>query len=123
QRLALRRVDLARHDRRARFILRQLQLAEARTRTRAQEADVVGDLEQVGGKSVQRAVEIGKRAVACQRLELVLRRAERQAGDSGHALGERLVETDRSVEAGTNGRTALRQSINVMERRFDASAT
>ena len=48
QRLALGRIDLARHDRGARLVLRQDQFAEARARARAEQADVVGDLEQAG---------------------------------------------------------------------------
>ncbi len=46
QRLALGRVDLARHDRRAGLVLRQRQFAEAGARAGAEEADVVGDLEE-----------------------------------------------------------------------------
>jgi hypothetical protein len=42
QRLALRRVDLAWHDGRAGLVLGQRELAEARSRPRAQEADVCG---------------------------------------------------------------------------------
>ena len=45
---ALGRVDLAGHDRRARFVFRQDQLAETGTRARAQQANVIGDLEQAG---------------------------------------------------------------------------
>ncbi len=56
QRLALRRVDLARHDRRARLVLRQRQFAEAGARAGAEQADVVGDLEQRGGDRVDGAV-------------------------------------------------------------------
>src|SRR5665647_1734863 len=47
-RFALGRIDLARHDRGTRFVVRQDQFAEAGTRTRAEQADVVGDLEQAG---------------------------------------------------------------------------
>jgi hypothetical protein len=44
--LALGGIHLARHDRGARFVLRQHQLTEAAAGTAAQPADVVGDLEQ-----------------------------------------------------------------------------
>src|SRR5690606_6770858 len=52
QGFALGRVDLARHDRRAGLVFRQGQFAQTRTRAGAQEADVVGDLEQRGGDRV-----------------------------------------------------------------------
>ena len=52
--LALGRVDLARHDRRAGFVLRQVELPEAAAGTRTQPADVVGDLDQRGGQRPQR---------------------------------------------------------------------
>ena len=44
QRFALGRIDLARHDRRARLVRRQDQLAEAGARAGAEKANVVGDL-------------------------------------------------------------------------------
>ena len=44
--LALRRIDLARHDGRAGFVGRDVQLREAATRPAGQESDVVGYLEQ-----------------------------------------------------------------------------
>ena len=55
ERLALRRVDLARHDRRAWLILRQAQLAEATARAGAEEAQVVGDLVERAREHVERA--------------------------------------------------------------------
>src|ERR1700758_2507193 len=55
-RFALRRVHLARHDRRARLILRQDQFTEAGTGARAQEANVVGDLEQAGRHRIDSAM-------------------------------------------------------------------
>ena len=109
QRLALGRVDLARHDRRARLVLRQRQLAQARARAGAEEADVVGDLEQRRGGRVDRAVAEHHGVVRGQRLELVRRGDEGQAGDGGDALGDLFGEADRRVEAGADGGAALRQ--------------
>jgi hypothetical protein len=42
--LALRGVDLPRHDGAARFVLRQQQLTQAASGSTAKEADVIGDL-------------------------------------------------------------------------------
>src|SRR5690606_693145 len=123
RRPALGRTDLARHARRVRLIFRQLQFAKARTRAGAEETDVIGDLEEIGRKRIECAVERVERAVACQRLELVLSRAERQAGDGGYTISEILVEADRRVEAGADGGTALRKRVDIAERCLDAHAT
>jgi hypothetical protein len=63
QRLALRRVDLARHDRAARLVLRQLQLTQPATRARRQPAHVVGDLHQRDRQRLQRTVRADQRIV------------------------------------------------------------
>ena len=55
QHLGLGRVDLARHDRASRLILRQLQFAETAARTRTEQADVVADLCQRNGDGVEQA--------------------------------------------------------------------
>ncbi len=52
-RLALGRVDLARHDGGARLVVRQLQFAEAAARAGREPAHVVGDLHQRDGKAAQ----------------------------------------------------------------------
>ena len=56
QRLDLRRVDLARHDRRSRLVLRQFEFREAGARPTAQQADVAGNLVQADGEGVERAM-------------------------------------------------------------------
>ena len=56
QRFALGRIDLARHDRRARFVFRQRQFAEAGARAGAEQADIVGDLEEGGGGRIDGAM-------------------------------------------------------------------
>ena len=58
QRLALGRIDLARHDRRARLVLRNLQLREACPRTAGVPAHVVGDLHQRAGEGAQRGADV-----------------------------------------------------------------
>jgi hypothetical protein len=49
QGLALGRIDLAGHDRRAGLVLGQDQFAQTRTGPGAEQADVVGDLEEIRG--------------------------------------------------------------------------
>jgi len=109
QGLALGRVDLAWHDGRAGLVLGQGQLAQARARAGAQEADVVGDLEQGAGDGVQGAVAEDHGVVGGQGLELVGRRDEGQAGDGGDLGGDQLGEAHGSVEAGADGGAALGQ--------------
>ena len=75
QRLALRWVDLARHDRRARLVFGQRKFAEARARAGAQKADVVGDLEQRRRDGVDGAVGKDHGVVRGERLELIRRRS------------------------------------------------
>src|ERR1700685_2198683 len=70
-RLALRRVDLARHDRRTRLVFRQDQLAETGAWPRSQQANVVGDLEQAGRDRIDGAVRENISVVGGQRLEFI----------------------------------------------------
>jgi hypothetical protein len=107
QRLALGRVDLARHDRRAGLVFRQRQFAEAGARTGAEEADVVGDLEQRGGGGVDGAMREHHRVVGGQRLELVRRRLEVEACDFGDMVRDLFGKADRCVETGADGGAAL----------------
>ena len=116
QRLALGRIDLAGHDRGAGLVLRQDQFAEARARAGAEQADVVGDLEQVGGERVQRAMRERIGAVRGQRLELVRRADERQPGDRRDLLRKQLGEARMRVEPGADRGAALRQRIELLER-------
>lgn len=51
--LALRRVDLARHDAATRFVFRQTEFAQTASRPRAKVTNVVGDLHQRNGKDIQ----------------------------------------------------------------------
>ena len=81
QRLGLRRVDLARHDRGAGFVLRQADLAEAGARAGAEQADIVCDLEQAGGYRIESAMHEHIGVMRGQRLELVWRAGERQFCD------------------------------------------
>ena len=84
----------------------------------AEQADVVGDLEQPGGDRVERAVHEDIGVVRGERLELVRRADEGQAGDRGDALGEQLGEFRLGVEAGADRGAALRQRIELLHRRL-----
>ena len=77
--------------------------------TRAQEADVVGNLEQAGGDRVDRAVAEHHRVMGGQGLELVRSRGEGKAGDGGDLFGDLFGETDGRVQAGADGGAALGQ--------------
>ena len=73
QRFGLGRVDLARHDRGAGFVFRQDQFAETRAWAGAQQADVVGDLEQRHRDRVEHAGEFDQCIVGGEGFEFVLR--------------------------------------------------
>ena len=96
---ALGRVDLARHDRAARLVLRDAELADAAARPAGQPAHVVGDLHQRGGHGLERAVGMHQRVVRRQRLELVGRGDERQPGQPARALPPRDRRTRVRVQA------------------------
>ena len=72
-RLALRRINFARHDRAARFILRNTNLANAASRSAGQPPDIVGDLHQIGRQSFERAVNEDKLVMARQSMEFIRR--------------------------------------------------
>jgi hypothetical protein len=80
-------------------------------RARAQEADVVGDLVERRGQGVERAAGVHHRVVRSQRLELVGRGDERQAGVRGHLRRDLGVVADARIEAGAHGSAALRQLV------------
>lgn len=67
-----------RHDAAARLVLWQDELAQAAARSRAQEADVVGDLHHAARYGIQRPTQLHQRVVRRQCFELIGRRHERQ---------------------------------------------
>src|SRR5438094_7554221 len=77
-RLGLRGIDLARHDRGARLVLGKRELTEAAPRTRAEPAEVVGDLHEGAGQRAQHAARHDEVVVGRERGELVGGRGERQ---------------------------------------------
>ena len=80
QRFALGRIHLARHDRTARLVLRDADLAQPGTRAGSQPAHVVGDFHQRGGQRLERAVGRDQSIVRGQRGKLVGGAVERQSG-------------------------------------------
>ena len=121
QRLALGRIDLARHDRGARLVFRQGQLAETGTRTRAEQADIIGDLEQRDGDGIERAMRLDQTILGRQRLEFVRSGDEGDFGQRGGFLGEGFGETDLGVQPGADGGTALGQLAQGRQGRFNAA--
>ncbi|MCY1370467.1 hypothetical protein D9M69_575590 [compost metagenome] len=92
QRFALGRVDLARHDRTARFIGRQPDFGEAGARAGTQQAQIVGDFHQRHGEGFQRAGQRGQRLMTGQRGKLVRRGDKRQTGEGGQFCGDGLTK-------------------------------
>ena len=118
--LALGRIDLARHDGRARLVLRQLELAKAATGPGSQESDVLGDFEERRRQGVQRAVGLNDGVVRGERLELVRRRDEFVACQLADLGCNGFCEALERVDAGAYGRTALGEHPQMWESGFDS---
>ena len=114
--MALGRVDLAGHDRRAWFVFRQDQFAESGARARAQEANVVGDLEQSGRDRIDRAVHQHIGVVGGEGFKFVRRAGEGQLGKLGDLPCEHFAEFRFRVEASADSCSALRQREQVLHR-------
>ena len=78
QALGLGGIHLARHDRAARFVFRNHQLAQAAAGATGQPADVVGDFHQAAGQHREGAVGCGQGFMAGQGLKFVGRACEGQ---------------------------------------------
>ena len=107
QRLRLSRVDLAGHDRGARLVRRQFELAQAAARARRQKPYVVGDLHQARSHGVERARHLHDRVVGGDGLELVLGGPEGKPGERGDFGREARIEAGLGVEPGADGGAAL----------------
>jgi hypothetical protein len=95
QRLALRRVDLAGHDRAAGLVLGEASSPMPQRGPRGEPADVVGDLHQRTASVLSAPCARTSASCAGQRRELVRRGDERQAGQ----LGERAATRSRTPGA------------------------
>ena len=120
QRLGLRRVDLARHDRRAGLVLRDQQLGEAGARAARHQPDVVGDLVERHGQRAQRAGELHQRVVRALHRELVGRADERQPGQPGDLGRGGLGEAGRGIDAGADRGAAEREPVDALQRVLEA---
>ena len=111
QRFALRRIDLARHDRAARLVLRNADFTEAGARPGGQPAHVVGDFHQGCGERFQRAVRGDQRIVRGQRGKFVRRTGEGQAAAARQFGRDARAELGVRVQSGADGGAADRQRV------------
>ncbi|KAI3478944.1 hypothetical protein L1887_59065 [Cichorium endivia] len=96
------------------------QLAETTARTRAEVANVVGDLHERDGNSVERTARLDNRIVRRKRLKLVLGGLKGEAGDVGDLGGDLLVKANVGVEAGADGGAALGELREARQDGLDA---
>ena len=118
--LALGRVHLPRHDRRAGFVLGEREFAEAATRARTEVADVVGDLVERARDDVQGARGLDDGVVRGEGLELVRRRLKLETGDLGNLGGDGRVKALPGVEPRADGGAALSELGQAREDALDA---
>lgn len=71
ERFALGRVDLSRHDRGTGLVLGELELTKTAARAGAEETDVLGDLEERGGKGVESSGSLDDSIVSGKDFKLV----------------------------------------------------
>ena len=119
QRFGLGGIDLARHDRTARLVGGQGQLAKTRTRAGAQQADVVGDLVEAHRHRLDRAVQEQQRVLPRKRGEFVGRGFERKLGQLRDLLCDPFRKALRRVEAGAHSRTALGETMDARQSQLD----
>ena len=108
-RLALGRVDLARHDRGSRLVCRQGQFAKPGARAGPQQADIACDLVEASRDRVQCAMCEDQRIVGGQRLEPVRRADKAVPGLLRQLRRHRLAKACRRAQPRAHGRAALRQ--------------
>jgi hypothetical protein len=115
QRFTLGRVNLSRHDGRTRLVLRETELSETATRTRSEVTDILSNLEQRCGKSVQGSRCLGDGVVGSQDFELVRSSLELGSGKLADFSSNFLVKALESVQASTDSGTALGEETEVGE--------
>ena len=116
QRLRLRGIDLARHDRGAGLVLGNRQLAQPGARPRGIPAYVVGDLHEGPGQRAQGAARRHHRVVGGQRGELVGRLDERLAGLARDLGCRPRAEPGMRVQPGADGGAAQGQRVEARQR-------
>ena len=116
--LALRRVDLARHDGTARLVRGDRDLAETAARTCCEPADIVCDLHHVRGEPLESAVCKDNGVLARERVELVWCGDELLARQLACRLCDRNIEALRRVQPRTDGGAAECEFVEEWERRL-----
>ena len=119
ERLGLRGVDLARHDRRARLVLGDAQLADPASGPRGVEPHVVGDLHQVAGQGAQGGAGVDDCVVCGERREEVGGRPEGPAAELADVTRGHLGEPHVRVHAGAHGGAAQRELVQRRQRSPD----
>eukprot|EP01136_Pigoraptor_vietnamica_P003255 Opistho-1_new@32269 len=118
--LALRGVNLARHDRRAGLVLGKKELAQAAAGAGAEEADVVRDLHEGHGDRVERAAQLHEGVVRGECLKLVRRSLEGELRDGGDFAGDGRVKALERVQSRADGSATRCELVHVGKRRLDA---
>ena len=122
------RIDLAGHDRRSWLHRRQVDLAQPRSRTGAEQAKIIADLRDLHGASLEDTRELNERAGVRGGLHEIGRRDERQSGETRQVQSHLFGVPFRSVDPRTDGggahvdladeRLRLAQALHVFEDRM-----
>src|SRR5438105_1014265 len=118
--LALRRVDLARHDGGAWFVGWNREFAYSRPRTTGVPTNVVGDLHEGACKCSERSTHAHHAIVRGERRELIWSRDKWLARLLGDSPGRHLPKAWISVEPRADRRASDRQRIHPRERLANA---
>src|SRR5206468_6138319 len=100
------RIHLAGHDRGSGLHRRQVDLAQARTRSAGQEPQVVAGLGELHGDALEHTGELHERAAVLRRLDQIGRGYERNAGDFAESPAYQLRVVRVRVDARADGRGA-----------------
>lgn len=99
--LTLRGVDLPRHDRRARLVLREVQFAQSAAGSGAQESNILCDFEERAGEGVEGAGGLDDGVVRGEGFELVRGGLEVGAGHFADFGGDGFGKAFEGVETGS----------------------
>ena len=119
QRFGLRRIDLARHDRTARLVGGQGQLAQPGARAGPQQADIVRDLVEAHRHRLDRAVQEQQRVLPGQGNEFVGRAFKGKTGQLRDFLRDSFGETLCRIEPRADRRAALGELEDARQGQLD----
>ena len=114
-RFRLRRIHFARHDRRARFVLRNDKFAKAAPRTGSQPPDVVGDFHHRSRERFERALREYDFVVRGKRGEFVGVGSEGKPGQFGDFLRSAFGKFRMRIQPGANRRSADGEIVQPVE--------